>query len=215
MDEKVAGTTENTQSEGVSTTGVTPDNQATAETAAASQDTLLHEALTSTEDATEQPEEKAVAEGAPEKYEEFKAPDGTTLDAEVVNTYAEVAKELGLSQEKAQGVIDKLAPILNKRQIEAAQAVKTQWREASLHDQSISTAEARAPAVKAVREFIGPDMQFKDKDIAEICAMAGDHPGFIKILKHFGQQLQEDRGVSANTGSKKTAFTPEDFYKGA
>ena len=67
----------------------------------------------------EKKEEKAdETGGAPEKYEDFKAPEGTTLDAEVVKTFSEVAKSLNLPQAKAQEVIDKLAPKLAERQIE-------------------------------------------------------------------------------------------------
>ncbi len=51
------------------------------------------------------------ADGAPEKYE-FKAPDGREYDAEVLNNFSEVAKDLNLSQDAAQKLLDKMAPIV-------------------------------------------------------------------------------------------------------
>ena len=47
------------------------------------------------------------------------APD--ELDPEVVTAFGDVAKELDLSQDAAQKVLDKVAPVLQRRQ---AQAVK-------------------------------------------------------------------------------------------
>src|SRR5262245_60440079 len=43
--------------------------------------------------------------GAPEKYE-FKAPEGVTLDTGLVNDFTPLAKELGMSQDAAQKVVD-------------------------------------------------------------------------------------------------------------
>ena len=62
----------------------------------------------------------------PDKYE-FKAPDGQQFDTAVVEAYSGVAKELGLTQEAAQKVLDKVAPVMQQRQVAQIEAVRQQW----------------------------------------------------------------------------------------
>lgn len=62
-------------------------------------------------------------QGAPERYE-FTAPEGSELDAAVTDAFAGVAKELNLTQEAAQKVVDKMAPLMAQRQAEQVQAVQ-------------------------------------------------------------------------------------------
>ncbi len=51
-------------------------------------------------------EEPKPAAGAPEKYEDFKVPEGYELDAEVAKEAGDLFKGLGLSQEGAQKLVD-------------------------------------------------------------------------------------------------------------
>ena len=154
-------------------------------------------------------------EGAPEKYEEFKAPEGVALDADVIKAYSEVAKELNLSQDKAQSVIDKLTPILAQRQAQQYLEAKKKWAERTMSDPVIggeNWKKTRASAHLALREFCDEKGQFKDADIAELAASAGDHPGLIKLFAHFGASLKEDRGVKQKAEKTKDVYTAEDFY---
>lgn len=155
-------------------------------------------------------------EGAPEKYEEFKAPEGVALDADVIKAYSEVAKELNLSQDKAQSVIDKLTPIIAQRQAQQYLDAKKKWAERTLSDPEIggeNWKKTRASAHLALREFCDEKGQIKDADIAELAASAGDHPGLIKLFAHFGASLKEDRGVKQKAEKGKTVYTAEDFYR--
>lgn len=155
-------------------------------------------------------------EGAPEQYEEFKAPEGVALDADVIKAYSEVAKELNLSQDKAQSVIDKLTPIIAQRQAQQYLEAKKKWAERTMSDPVIggeNWKKTRASAHLALREFCDEKGQFKDADIAELAASAGDHPGLIKLFAHFGASLKEDRGVKQKAEKGKTVYTAEDFYR--
>lgn len=183
----------------------------------ADESTLL-EAAQLADSQTEQKQENPVeSEGAPEHYEEFKAPSGTNLDPEVVTAYKEVAKELNLPQSKAQGVIDKLVPLLAKKQVDQVHATNKSWAEKTLADPVIGGThwkQTQASAARALKEFRGPDGQISDPDVAELAAIAGNHPGLIKIMRHFGDALREDRGIGTHIAGGKRIFTPEDFYKG-
>lgn len=69
------------------------------------------EGQTEGEEGAEKEEGEGEKQGAPEKYEDFKMPEGTELDAEVGAAFQGVAKELNLSQEQAQGFLDKIQPL--------------------------------------------------------------------------------------------------------
>lgn len=86
------------------------------------------------------------AEGAPEKYEEFKAPEGTMLDAAVMQQFGEVAKELNLPQDKAQDVVNKMAPIMVQRQMEQIAGISKQWAEKSSMIRKLPTTSMTLPA---------------------------------------------------------------------
>lgn len=71
-------------------------------------------------------EDKAKPEpssGAPEKYEDFKLPDGYTFDPEALKEVSGLFKEAGLSQEAAQKMVDYYA----KNSLQAQQAPYDLW----------------------------------------------------------------------------------------
>src|SRR5690606_11849958 len=76
---------------------------------------------------------KEEPEGAPEQYE-FKPADGIEIDPSVVENFAEVAKELNLSQDAAQKVLDKMAPVLATRQAEQLKAASEHWANEARND---------------------------------------------------------------------------------
>ena len=169
------------------------------------------------EDGEQTGEEKGQPEGAPESYVDFKEPEGVKFDDQVIGTFKEVAKELNLSQEKAQGVLDKMGPILAQRQIENIQAVSKQWEERSRADKELSADWNRSmAAIARVRDKFsrGPDGTV-DADIEEFLRLPiGNHPGCLKLLARAGHAIGEagfPRGSAAGDGK----VTPEAFYKSA
>ena len=49
------------------------------------------------------------------------------LDPEVLTAFGEVAKELDLSQDAAQKVLDKVAPVIQARQAEQVEKAREEW----------------------------------------------------------------------------------------
>lgn len=78
----------------------------------------------------------AQAEGAPAAYE-FTAPDGVTLDEQVVVAFKASAKELNLTNEAAQKLLSSMAPVMAARQAEQLQAHQQEWRGQAEADQEI------------------------------------------------------------------------------
>ena len=109
--------------------------------------------------ASDQPAAEVKAEAkpqaAPEKYE-FKAPEGKQFDAEVLSTYSEVARELNLSQEAAQRVLDAMAPKMAERQVAQIEAIRTEWANTSKTDKEFGgekLSENLSTAKKALDAF--------------------------------------------------------------
>ncbi len=151
------------------------------------------------------------AEGAPEKYDAFKEPEGVKIDESVMNRFGEVAKKLDLSQEKAQSVIDELAPLMVQRQAESIANVSQQWREKSQNDPEIADHLGDIARLRD-RFAVGKDGKI-DPDIAEFMnSPAGNHPGVLKLLARAGKAFGE-AGVPRGTSGGIETITANDIYK--
>lgn len=98
----------------------------------------------------------SAAEGAPEQYEDFKLPDGAVLAAEAIEETKTLAKELGLSQEKAQKLADLLAKTSTaadaefaKRQADAVKGVVGGWVDEVRKDKEIGGEKLQENLAKA------------------------------------------------------------------
>lgn len=180
----------------------------------ASEGTLLGGAQGASDESTET-ETEDKTEGAPEVYEEFKAPEGVVLDSSAMSAFGEVAKELNLSQEKAQAVIDKVTPIMAQRQMEQIKEVTAQWREKSENDPEIGGANLEKNLVHAARirdKFAFNADGKMDADIAELMnSPAGNHPGLLKLLIRAGKAFGE-AGFPKGQPTKPK-FTASDLYR--
>lgn len=135
--------------------------------------------------------------GAPEQYE-FVIPEGSTMDAEGLEAFSEVAKELNLSQDAAQKVIDKMAPAMAARQVEAIEAVKTEWAEGSRADKEFGgdkLNENLATAKKALDTFGTPELRTLLNESG-----LGNHPEVIRMMYRAGKAISEDRFVAPSSG---------------
>jgi hypothetical protein len=146
-------------------------------------------------------------EGAPEKYEDFIAPEGTVLDSEVVKGFTDAAKEANLSQEKAQAFINKMSPMLNQRAKEQLMSAKREWEQASRGDKEFGGEklnENLALAQKAMAEFGSPEL----KDMLNSSGL-GSHPEIIRMFVKAGKAISEDGYV----GGRKTDGAVKDPAK--
>ena len=134
-------------------------------------------------------------QGAPEKYE-FSAPEGVTLDPAVVGSLSEVAKDLNLSQESAQKLVDKMAPAIAAQQAESARALTEQWREQATADKEYGgakLAENMALAQKAMDAFATPEF----KALLNQTGL-GNHPEVVRVLYRAGKAISDDKVVASD-----------------
>lgn len=154
---------------------------------------------------TEQPGEKkddeqAQAQGAPEEYAEFAAPEGMTFNAEAMTEFKGLAKELNLSQENAQKVADLGGKLVQKvqadqlRQIEQAQA---QWAADARVDAEFggdNLAKNVAVAKQALDAFGSPELS---KMLSE--SGLGNHPEIIRAFYRVGNAIGQDKLIPGTT----------------
>lgn len=160
------------------------------------------------------------ADSAPAEYADFTFPQGYEVNPERLGEFHTFAKDMGLSQEKAQKLIDYDA----KRQVEAAKQTAeawsqttAAWKEQTLSDPvltkgdvdaNLATSEKGfqmvAQQVPGLRELFGEfDAEKNPKGMG-----LGNHPDVVKAFFIIGKSISEDAlrvGGDGATGAK----TPE------
>lgn len=156
----------------------------------------------------QEPEQQQEQEpqGAPEKYE-LKAPEGQEFDGEFLKAYEETAKELNLTNEAAQKLIDKVSPVMQKQQMERIEAVRKEWTENSKADKEFGgdkLNENLVTAKAALDQFGTPELKQLLNDSG-----LGNHPEVIRLLYRAGKQISQDKFVGGQAPQGKNG--PKSF----
>lgn len=141
-------------------------------------------------------DKKQEPEGAPEKYE-FTAGEGVELDTEALKDFEPVARELNLTNEQAQKLVDAYPKILagvQQRQAEAWQAQTEQWAADVKADKEIGGDKLTANLSAAQRAL----EQFGDPELKEYLDSTGlgNHPALVKAFIKVGKAMSEDKVVT-------------------
>lgn len=150
-------------------------------------------------------------EGAPEKYADFKLPEGIELKGEQLEAATKLFKDLNLSQDAAQSLVD-----FHSTQLKAAATAGTEtmntmrsdWQATVKADPEIGS---RLPAVKAevsraLDSLNNPALVTEFKAAMDLTGV-GDNPAFIKTFYKMAQALNEGRPVSGK-GPSPLGQTP-------
>ena len=169
------------------------------------------ESATESKDSTE-----AKAEAVPEKYE-FTMPDGIEMDSEMLAEFEPIAKELGLSQEKAQKLVDIQIKSLQKlqaaheiQQEEAFKEMTTQWATAAKADSEYGGAkfnENLSVAQKALKQFASDGLiEYLNS------SGLGNHPEVIRTFVKVGKAISEDKFVVGGQGGARATDPAKVIY---
>lgn len=129
----------------------------------------------------------------PEKYADFKLPEGIEMNPAVMDEFTALAKEKNLSQEDAQRFVDmgtKIVSNLSVKQAEMLDAEKGKWESAARTDKEYGgdNFEANlAIAKKGFMEFMSPEGR---KLLHE--TGLGSHPEIIRAFYRAGKAISED-----------------------
>lgn len=146
--------------------------------------------------AEESDDEKQKQEGAPEKYE-FTAGEGVELDTEALKDFEPVARDLNLTNEQAQKLVDAYPKILagvQQRQAEAWQAQTEQWAADVKADKEIGgdkLIDNLSAAQRAMEQFGDPEL----KEYLDTTGL-GNHPALVKAFIKVGKAMSEDKVVT-------------------
>jgi len=141
---------------------------------------------------------------APEKYEVFKVPEGVELDADTLTEFEGAAREMDLSQENAQRLVDFGAKIIQAEATEQAENRKV-------------TLEEWEKEIEADEEFGGDKLEetldrgrrvVKEHGSAELHQLIevtglGSNPHLLRFLAKVDKALGEDRVVDGKPAPQK------------
>lgn len=141
---------------------------------------------------------------APEAYEKFSLPEGYEYDEKLAGDFGGVAKELGLSQDKAQKLVDHYIQLTQKAiQVhnERSAQISEEWKTSAETDKEYGGAkfaENMAVAKKALESFGTPDLT---KHLNE--SGLGNHPEIIRFCWKVGKLLSDDHQPDDLSGRMK------------
>lgn len=151
--------------------------------------------------------DKAKAEGAPEKYE-LKAPEGfPQLDAVLVDKFEPLARELNLSNEQANKLVDTMLPQVVARMNEQARDgwVNTieSWQQQVVADKEIGGEQLQSNlqhARRALDKFATPELRsLIEHPGTDPKGMGlGNHPEVMRLFVRLGKAMADDSFVSGN-----------------
>lgn len=143
--------------------------------------------------------------GAPEKYGDFKLAEGVEMDKAMLEGFLPVAKELGLSQEQAQKLVDFQSQYVahaQKAQQEAWDTMQADWVKAAKSDKEIGGPafnDTVGFASKAIAKFGTPELK-----AALDATGVGNHPEFIRVFAKIGKAMSEDKFHVSNAEAPAT-----------
>lgn len=158
-------------------------------------------------------EAKTAPEGAPEKYADFKLPEGVKLDENTLKEATAAFKDLNLTQDQSQKLVD----FYVKNGLQAAQApykawsdLQTQWK-SEIGERFGSKAEAiRVDITKAINTL--PPSLARNFNAALDLTGAGSHPDVVEALSVLLKPLVEAGSVREGKPSaegQKAPGTPD------
>lgn len=147
---------------------------------------------------------------APESYE-FVAPEGLEYDQAVLDAFSPVAKQLDLSQDEAQNVLDKVSPVIQERMQTKIAELRTGWESASRTDPEIGGNGNEKVLTKNLAIAEKSIQSFGDNEYRELLETTGigNHPAVIRYHLKVGNRISEDGFVNGDSpGEDNQPGTP-------
>lgn len=193
---------------GASTTGVQPDTNNTdagqAPAAVEGSDAGNTADDTGGNDTTGQLTDGEGSQTVPDTYADFAMPEGVTVDSALLSEATPLFKELGLTQEQAQKLVDfqaKQVQASSQSQVDAFNQLMNDWQEQSRNDKEFGGDkfdENIAVARSAIDKFGTPEL----KQLLEEHGV-GNHPEVIRFMVKIGKLTAEDVPGGTTTPTSK------------
>lgn len=144
------------------------------------------------------------ASGAPDTYSDFTIPEGIELDKSIIETATPIFKELNLTQDQAQKLVDfynQTVGGVKDNLLKAVEEMRADWRNQVMADKEIGgkldsikveIGRAKSKLQPALREAFDEAMNITG---------AGDHPAFIKAFYELSKLVNEGTYVPPGSPS--------------
>jgi len=151
----------------------------------------------------------AQAKGAPEKYSDFTVPEGVEVNQPMLEEFKTTAKELNLTQEAAQKLIDlqvKHVQGISEGLLKTFNETLTTWKKETVQELGADYKKELVYAGKAIDKFGTPELRVLLNQTG-----VGNHKELVKFFVKIGKAVSEDTFVDGKnrTGKKSDA---ELFY---
>lgn len=166
----------------------------------------------SPQDPSKTPDAPKAPAGAPEKYADFKLPDGVALDAKLSDEFKSVAKALNLPQEAAQQLVDLQAKAVARSaedQIAEFNKMTAEWRKEALTALGSEPEKELQFAAKARDQFASPELM---KVLSE--TGLANHPEMVKMFVKLGKAVAEDRLLDGKSALNSKSDPAAKLYGG-
>lgn len=152
-------------------------------------------------------------EGAPDKYTDFKLPEGLKLEPKILEEATAVFKGLNLSQEAAQSLVDfhaKQLQSVTEAPFKAVTDLKTNW-ESSLKSTYGKDIEPGGKVITSISRMIDtfpPTIASGFREAMDL-TLAGSNPAFVAAFYELSQRLSEGKTVKGNGPSPAGQKSPD------
>jgi hypothetical protein len=139
----------------------------------------------------------------PEKYD-IKAPEGMTIDVEMMDKITPVFKELGITQEGAQKLADTYAPYVNslidndrKASVDTFKTMVNEWKQETIKELGAEYQKDMGIAAKFIDRFGSPKL----REILNETGL-GNNVELVKAFIKAGKEISEDSFQGSSTKIK-------------
>jgi len=153
------------------------------------------------------------SDGAPESYKDFTFSKDLEFDDELMTQAKSVFKELNLTQEQAQQLVDFESNVKaeeNQRQQGAWDELQDTWKKASENDKEFGGdgLDSNLAIAKKGRDAFG------DKEFNEMLEVTGvgNHPEMIRFLFKIGKLVSEDKILQGSGSASGSATQAERLF---
>lgn len=136
--------------------------------------------------------------GAPEAYTDFKLPEGVTLDKAILDEAAPIFKELGLSQEAAQKLVDLQAKYSSKTSADLAKSVddmRADWQSQVKADPALANLDVVRTELGRAKDKLPATVRTAFDEAMNLTGL-GDHPAVVRGLFEFAKLVNEGTPVN-------------------
>lgn len=139
---------------------------------------------------------------------EFKIPDGMKIDEKKMSSFKTVAKELGLTKDQAQKLVDMDAQNIQNAD-NAFREMQKKWKEDTMKELGENAEQKLGEAAAAFKRF-------GDDEFVKLLKDTGleNHPAMVRVFRNIGSKLAVDKTVPGTSNGVKSTMTFEEALYG-